>query len=109
MVYVSAADEVDARFGAAQIRQQFASMQSDGVHPDTVQQHRGMVHEKRTADIRAGVELRADPRCLLGVNPAGHRTGNMSINTKAQPAGWGKAKANGVIRSAGNAVTEGPA
>ncbi|GDX90918.1 hypothetical protein LBMAG46_09230 [Planctomycetia bacterium] len=87
MVHVSAADEPDAGLHTAQFRQQFAPPQSDGIHPDTVQQNRWMVHEQSTADVRAGLQLRADPFNLLGINLTGHGSRDVGVNPEAQPAG----------------------
>jgi len=83
MVYVSAADQPNAIFMAAEISEQFASGKSDGIHPNAVEQYGWVMHKKGAASFSARQQLRFDPCELFFVEASCNRPRHMCVEAKA--------------------------
>ena len=56
VVYVSAADQLNAGFGGAQCTQKFPTSKANRIHPDAVQQDWWVMHKQGTAAGGAGLQ-----------------------------------------------------
>jgi hypothetical protein len=105
MVNVTAADEFNAGLFMTPDFQHFAAFKPNGIHPDAANSERRMMEKEQHMRGVTSLYHTSGPVNLCSTNPAGHRTGQMGIQPKAQPTVCLKRECHRLLSTAGrNAV-----